>query len=144
MEKITVINGPNLNLLGKREPEIYSRKTLQDIENDLVFRFKEVKFDFYQSNCEGNIIDKIQEAGEGSNGIVINPGAHMHYSIAIRDALASVSIPAVEIHISNIYTREEFRHTSVTAGVCSGIISGFDVFGYNLAIQAVLNKLTEK
>lgn len=139
--KLLVLNGPNLNRLGKREPGIYGAETLEDIENKLreIATEKLVDISFYQSNVEGFLIDKIHEAEDtGCDGIIFNPGAYTHTSIAIRDAVASVNVPVIEIHISNIHTRESFRHTSVIAPVCIGQLSGFGTNGYELALQAFL------
>jgi len=144
MFRITIINGPNLNLLGTREPEIYGKKRLDDINNDIEKSFPNVHFDFFQSNCEGKLIDIIQEAQHSADGIIINPGAYSHYSIAIRDALKAVSIPAIEVHLSNIASREEFRQTSITTAVCAGVISGFGHFGYQLAVKATLHQISAK
>lgn len=139
--KVLVLNGPNLNRLGKREPGIYGAETLQDIENRLlkVSRDHLVDLSFYQSNVEGHLIDKIHEAQDsGIDGIIFNPGAYTHTSIALRDAVASVDVPVIEIHISNIHSREPFRHTSVIAPVCIGQLTGFGTNGYELALQAFL------
>ncbi len=139
--KLLVIHGPNLNLLGKREPEIYGSETLSEI-NDRIRAFASengISVDIYQSNHEGEIIDRIQAAGEtkaGYDGIVINPAAYTHYSIAIRDALSAIGLPAVEVHLSNITAREAFRETSVIAPVCRGQISGLGSRGYLLAIES--------
>lgn len=148
---ITIINGPNLNLLGRREPEIYGRESLDDINAWLTKRFEGIRgfgdaafdglwLEFFQSNCEGEIVGKIHEAGfnPGMTGIVINPGAYAHYSVAIRDAIAAVPVPVIEVHLSNIHAREEFRHRSVTAPACRGIISGLGKEGYALAIESLL------
>lgn len=136
--KITIINGPNLNLLGVREPEIYGRDTLQDIENRIREALKNsgVELSFYQSNSEGEIIDLLHDARyrHEADGIVINPGSYSHYSYAIRDAISAVEIPVVEVHISNTQAREEFRHRSVTAGACVGKIEGLGWTGYLLAV----------
>lgn len=141
--KILVINGPNLNFLGIREKGIYGNKNYEDLCNLLEEKSKELKFelDIVQSNIEGEIINHIQRAyNEKYDGIVINPGAYTHYSIAIYDALKSVSsIPSVEVHLSNIHTREEFRHKSVTAAACVGQICGFGFLGYVMAFQALIN-----
>lgn len=136
--KILVINGPNLNMLGKREPEIYGNRTLDDINADLIKKYENVQFTFYQSNCEGAIIDAIQNASE--DGIILNAGAYTHYSYAIHDAIKSVSVPVVEVHLSNIYKREEFRHKSVIASACVGSICGFGEQSYELAVTALLNR----
>jgi 3-dehydroquinate dehydratase II len=140
---VHVINGPNLNLLGTREPEIYGRLTLQDIEDGLRKSFPEVGFTFFQSNHEGAIIDKLQSAQvEGVDGIVLNAAAYTHYSYAIRDAIAAISVPVIEVHISNILLREEFRKVSVTAAVCRAQISGFGAEGYRLAVETLIQHLT--
>ena len=137
MAKIMVINGPNLNMLGVREPQIYGEKTYTDLENYIEAYCKEKDIDvtILQSNGEGELIDFIQHTQGNFDGSVINPGAFTHYSYAIRDALASVEVPAVEVHISNIHKREEFRHTSVTAPSCIGQITGLGFKGYLLAID---------
>jgi len=141
--KVLVINGPNLNRLGLREPEIYGSKTLTDLEKDLLTKGEKVNCEVtcFQSNHEGDLIDAIHEASEQYHGIVINPGAFTHYSYAIRDAIASISIPVIEVHISNIHAREEFRHTSVTAPVTVGQIIGLGFKGYELAILALKERI---
>ena len=136
--RVLVINGPNLNLLGVREPHIYGTQTLADIEKDLRESFPEVAFDFFQSNHEGAIIDTIQAAiGSTYDGILINPGAFTHYSYAIRDAIGALSIPVIEVHLSNIHMREEFRRHSVIAPVCKAQFSGFGSTGYRLAVTTL-------
>ena len=136
---ILVINGPNLNVLGTREPGIYGSQTLKDIEDELRSSFPHVKLTFFQSNHEGAIIDRLQSAqAEGNEGIVLNPAAYTHYSYAIRDAIAALRIPVIEVHISNIHLREEFRKNSVTAPVCKAQISGFGSAGYRIAIETLI------
>lgn len=137
--KILVINGPNLNMLGKREPEIYGKTTLDDINNNIASNFPDEEFVFFQSNHEGEIIDFIQQNYTEAKGAVINPGAFTHYSYAILDAIKSVDIPFIEVHISNIYSREEFRQKSVTAKACKGVISGLGNYGYSMAVDALIN-----
>ena len=142
MMKIAVINGPNINFTGIREKGIYGTKNLDDINNMLIEYGKEngIEISCFQSNHEGEIIDYLQNCyHNGIDGIVMNPGAFTHYSYAIRDAIASVSIPTVEVHMSNIHKREEFRHTSVTVPVCIGQICGLGDFGYILGIQAAVS-----
>ena len=138
--RIMILNGPNLNLLGKREPQTYGTTTLWDLENGLKEKFPGAKLEFYQSNSEGVIVDNLQKAMDGSfAGIVLNAGAYSHTSYAIRDAIATLPIPVIEVHISNTYAREEFRRTSVLSAVCRGVIAGFGVEGYELALQYLLN-----
>ncbi len=138
--KIQIINGPNLNLLGKREPEVYGSKTFDAFYDELKKRFPQVSFDYYQSNVEGELINKLQEIGFSSDAIILNAGAYTHTSIAIHDAIASIKTPVVEVHISNIYAREEFRHTSLITSKCAGLITGFGMEGYAMAVQWSLNK----
>ncbi|MFS0865626.1 type II 3-dehydroquinate dehydratase [Fredinandcohnia sp. 179-A 10B2 NHS] len=143
MKRILLINGPNLNRLGKREPHIYGSVTLKDLETELIQYSgnHDVELDCFQSNHEGEIIDAIHETEGKYEGIIINPGAFTHYSYAIRDAIAGMSLPVVEVHISNIHAREEFRHTSVLAPVTIGQIVGLGVYGYKLAVLAILEHL---
>lgn len=140
---VLVLNGPNLNLLGTREPGIYGHTTLSDINARLQKRAEAagVAIDFFQSNHEGALIDKIQEARGTADYIIFNAGAYTHYSIALRDAIAGVSIPTIEVHLSNIHKREEFRHTSVLAPVCLGQITGLGAFSYMAALEAVIDRL---
>ena len=141
--KILVINGVNLNMLGKREPGIYGNDSLEALEKR-VKEFSEgigIETDFFQSNFEGEIVEKIHSTMGEYDGVVINPGAFTHYSYAIHDAIRSVNVPFVEVHISNIHTREEFRHKSVTAAACIGQICGLGFDGYELAIMALKNKI---
>lgn len=139
MKQIIIINGPNLNLLGKREPHIYGDISFDDFYAELREVYSdEVKLSYFQSNVEGEIIDKIQEVGFTYHGIILNAGGYTHTSVAIRDAIASVKTPVVEVHISNPYSREEFRHTSLMSGVCKGIIAGFGLESYALALDSFL------
>ena len=141
--KILFLNGPNLNLLGTREPDKYGTQTLKDIEVYIKEEAKKlnIEVEFYQSNIEGELVNKIQEAKNIYDGIVMNPAAYTHTSVAIRDAIFAVSIPTVEIHISNIHTREEFRKTSLTAPACVGQITGFGINSYKLGLIAILDHL---
>jgi 3-dehydroquinate dehydratase-2 len=138
--KLLVIHGPNINLLGTREPETYGALTMQEINTKLENLAKQhkVELEFFQSNIEGEIVTRIQES-ENFAGIIINPAAYTHTSVAIRDALAAIKIPAIEVHISNIYKREEFRHSSLTAAVCLGQISGFGAKSYELALMSFID-----
>jgi 3-dehydroquinate dehydratase-2 len=143
--QIFVIHGPNLNLLGQREIDVYGTLTLELINNKIRAwaEKKSVEVQTFQSNYEGAIVDEIQKATQWADGIVMNPGAYTHYSYAIRDAVAAVKLPTVEVHLSNVHTREQFRHTSVIAPVCLGQITGFGYFSYILGLEALLNKLEE-
>jgi 3-dehydroquinate dehydratase-2 len=146
LAKILVIHGPNLNLLGQREPEIYGRSTLADINRDLQAlgdRFG-VEIDCFQSNHEGALIDRLQEAFGKVDGIIINPAAYTHTSIALRDCLAAIRIPTVEVHLSNIHAREEFRHRSLIAPVVMGQICGMGALGYTLAFHALLEDFAKR
>ena len=137
-----VIHGPNLNMLGVREPAVYGSETLADINAEIAALAEKlgVTVTFFQSNCEGALIDKIQETYQKADGIIINPGAYTHYSYAIRDALASVNLPVIEVHLSDIYKREEFRKISVIKPVCRAQISGLGKEGYLLALREMVNK----
>ena len=143
MKKILIINGVNLNMLGIREPGIYGNNTLKDLEQYITEKANQlhVETDFFQSNYEGAVCEKIHEALGKYDGIIINPGAFTHYSYAIRDALGSVKIPTIEVHISNIHKREEFRHNSVIVPECIGQICGLGFHGYVLALEAILNEI---
>ena len=139
MKKALIINGPNLNLLGKREPSVYGNKNFKDIIDTTVAYGKTLGFqvDTFQSNSEGDIIDTIHAAEDAYGGVIINPGAFTHSSYAIHDAIAAVSVPFIEVHLSNIHGREEFRRVSLTAPVCAGQISGFGPFSYILGLNAL-------
>tara|TARA_B100000035_G_scaffold298509_1_gene292350 strand:+ start:1406 stop:1825 length:420 start_codon:yes stop_codon:yes gene_type:complete len=138
MKKIIIINGPNLNLLGKREPETYGNKTFDSYLKELVAEFPSMELNSFQSNVEGEIINKIQETGFSFDGIVLNAGGYTHTSIAIADAVASVETPVIEVHISNVYAREEYRHQSLMAKSCRGVIAGFGLDSYKMAIRSFL------
>jgi 3-dehydroquinate dehydratase II len=139
--RILVINGPNLNLLGKREPEKYGNQSLWDVENGLKRKFTDVKFEFYQSNVEGELVNFLQKGMESMvDGIILNAGGYTHTSVAIRDAVAAVKVPVIEVHLTNTQAREEFRHDSLIAPVCKGTIAGFGVMSYELAVRALTEK----
>ena len=146
MAKILVIHGPNLNMLGKRETDVYGNATLDEINNAVKLLAKELGADvsFFQSNSEGKLIDIIHEAAGAYDAIVINPGGYTHSSVALRDAIAAVTIPAVEVHMSNIYGREEFRHHSFISPVAAGQISGFGVNSYLLGFRAAVEIVRSK
>jgi 3-dehydroquinate dehydratase-2 len=137
MTKILVVNGPNLNLLGRREPEIYGVRSLDDLNKSLEELAKdlEVQLVLFQSNSESDLIDFVQKEGFEADGMIINPGALSHYSYALRDAISAVGIDTVEVHLSNIYSREQFRHRSVIAPVCSAHLAGFGFYGYAIALS---------
>lgn len=137
--RIQIINGPNLNLLGKREPEIYGKTGFDEYLNSLRNAYPQIQVDYYQSNVEGELINKIQEVGFDYDGIILNAGAYTHYSIAMMDAIKGVNTPVVEVHISNVHQREEFRHHSVIACACKGLICGFGLDSYRLALEALVN-----
>jgi len=139
-KKILVVNGPNLNLLGLREPGIYGSATLDEGMKALEARFPQVEFTFFQSNIEGELVDVIQQYGFTADGIVLNAGAYTHTSVALHDAIKAVRTPVVEVHLSNIYQRETFRHTSLITSACVGIIGGFGMDSYRLAVEALLIK----
>ena len=138
MKKIAVINGPNLNLLGVREKSIYGDTSFDSYFAGLKSRFENVELTYFQSNCEGSIIDEIHRVGFDVDGIVLNAGAYTHYSIAIADAIRAVKAPVVEVHISNVHSREENRHVSMIAPACRGVIAGFGLKSYDLAVEALL------
>lgn len=137
--KIQIINGPNLNLLGKREPEIYGSETFEDYFEGLKRRFPQIELHYFQSNVEGELINKIQEVGFDFDAILLNAGGYTHTSVAISDAIAGVTTPVLEVHISNIYKREEFRHKSIISKSCVGMIAGLGLKGYELGVQFFLH-----
>lgn len=138
--KIQIINGPNLNLLGVREPSIYGHKGFKTYLDELKKQYPDVEIDYFQSNSEGALIDCIHKAGFEADGIVLNAGAYTHTSIALLDAIKAVKAPVVEVHISNVHQREEFRHHSMISAGCKGVICGFGLHSYRLAIEALLRK----
>ncbi|WP_341837438.1 type II 3-dehydroquinate dehydratase [Chitinophaga pollutisoli] len=138
--KIAIINGPNLNLLGKREPEVYGKISFEQYFETLKTAFPNVELTYFQSNVEGVLIDKLQELGFSYDGIIFNGGAYTHYSYAIRDAIAAIKTPVVEVHISNVYAREEFRHKSISGGNAVGVITGLGMKGYDLAVRFFLER----
>lgn len=138
MKKIIIINGPNLNLLGVREPDIYGSQTFESYLGQLRQSFPAIRLDYYQSNVEGELINKIQEVGFSYDGIILNAGGYSHTSVAIHDAIASITTPVVEVHISNIFAREEYRHHSLISPVAKGVICGLGLPGYRLAIDYLL------
>ena len=142
--KIQIINGPNLNLLGKREPEVYGSQSFESYFELLEQKYNSLELDYFQSNIEGEIINKIHEVGFDYDGIILNAGAYTHTSIAIGDAIKAISIPVVEVHISNVYSREEFRHVSHISSSSRGIISGFGMHSYDLAVNALVEIIDSK
>jgi 3-dehydroquinate dehydratase-2 len=142
--KIEIINGPNLNLLGKREPEKYGHSSFEDYLKVLRSRFPEITFEYYQSNIEGEIIDEIQKNGFSFDGIILNAGGYTHTSVAITDAIAAVKTALVEVHITNVSAREEFRHTSLIGKNCAGTIQGFGLDSYRLAVEALIEMRNSK
>ena len=138
MKKIIIVNGPNLNLLGQRETDIYGNKSFEDFFNDLKNQFSSVKIEYYQSNIEGEIIDKLQEVGFSLDGIILNAAAYTHTSVGIADAIAAIKTPVIEVHISNIHSREEFRQNSLISKNVKGIVCGFGLQSYELALNAFL------
>ena len=137
--KIAIINGPNLNLLGKREPQIYGEKGFEEYLQVLRNSYPNIQLDFYQSNIEGELINKIHEVGFEYDGIILNAGAYTHYGLALMDAIKAVTTPVVEVHISNVHQREEFRHHSVISCACKGVICGFGLDSYRLALEALIH-----
>jgi 3-dehydroquinate dehydratase-2 len=136
--KIQIINGPNLNLLGVREKSIYGETNFESFLEELRTKYSIVQLDYYQSNVEGEIINKLHEVGFSYDGIILNGGGYTHTSVAISDAIAAIKAPVVEVHISNIYAREEYRHISLTGKNCKGVLTGFGLAGYRLALESFL------
>ena len=137
--RIQIINGPNINLLGKREPSIYGSESFEAFFERLRAAYPSVDFSYYQSNAEGSLIDHIQEVGFSADGIILNAGAYTHTSIALQDAIRAVSSPVIEVHISNVHAREAFRHVSMISCACKGVICGFGLDSYRLAVEALLH-----
>ncbi len=136
--KLIIINGPNLNLLGTRETAVYGDQTFESYFNTLQNKFAQIELSYYQSNIEGELINKLQETGFSYDGIILNAGGYTHTSVALRDAIAAIKTPVIEVHISNVYAREDFRHNSLIAPKCKGSISGFGLDSYRLAIESFL------
>lgn len=141
---IQIINGPNINLLGKREPSIYGSVSFEDYLAELRAKYPEVQIDYYQSNIEGELIDKIQQVGFDADGIILNAGAYTHTSIALQDAIRAVKSLVVEVHISNVHAREAFRHVSMISCACLGVICGFGLNSYRLALEALADVIKQK
>ena len=139
--KIQIINGPNINLLGKREPSVYGSRSFDDYLKELVERYPQVEFSYYQSNVEGEMINKMHEVGFDCDGLVLNAGAYTHTSIALQDAIRAITSPVIEVHISNVHQREEFRHKSMISCACVGVICGFGLDSYRLAVEALLESV---
>ena len=135
--KIEIINGPNLNLLGKREPDIYGHESFDEYLAKLRSRFPDIVVNYFQSNCEGQLFDRIHAAGFEADGIILNAGAYTHTSIALHDAILAVKAPVIEVHISNVHKREEIRHHSMISSACTGVICGFELDSYRLAVEAL-------
>lgn len=139
--KILIINGPNLNLLGTREPQHYGTGTMDSVLDALKSQYPRVEFDYYQSNVEGFLIDRLHKTlEEPCDGVVLNAGGYTHTSVALRDAIAAIKVPVVEVHISNVHSREEFRHRSLISAVCKGVICGFGLDSYRLGVEALLSR----
>lgn len=137
MKHIEIINGPNLNLTGRREPEVYGSTTMEECLNTLRRQFPDVEIAYYQSNVEGELIDEIQRAGFEADGLIVNLGGYSHTSVSLRDALLAVPAPKIEVHLSNIFAREEYRHHSLITSACRGMVCGLGLQGYSLALQAL-------
>jgi 3-dehydroquinate dehydratase II len=138
-KRIVIINGPNLNLLGKREPEIYGQQDFESYLTVLMKVYDDVKVEYFQSNVEGELINKLHEVGFSYDAIIMNPGGYTHTSVALADAVAAITTPVIEVHISNLHAREAIRHTSLTGAHCAGVISGFGLRGYELALEYAID-----
>ena len=138
--KIQILNGPNINLLGKREPSVYGNRSFEDYLEELKSRYPNVEFGCFQSNREGELVNKLQETGFTADGIILNAGAYTHTSIALQDAIRAITAPVIEVHISNVHAREPFRHTSMIASACMGVVCGFGLQSYQLATEALILK----
>ena len=136
--KIEIINGPNLNLLGRREPDVYGHRSFEDYLTDLRQQYPDVELSYFQSNHEGDLIQRLHDVGFEGDGIILNAGAYTHTSVALHDAIKAVTTPVVEVHISNVHQREEFRHHSLISAACRGVICGFGLDSYRLAVEALL------
>ena len=141
MKHIEIINGPNLNLTGRREPEVYGTTTMEEVIENLRRLFPEVEISYFQSNVEGELINEIQRAGFSADGLIVNLGGYSHTSVALRDALLAVPAPKVEVHISNIFAREDYRHHSLVTSACRGMVCGLGLQGYELALRALLESV---
>ncbi len=139
MKHIEIVNGPNLNLTGKREPAIYGNTTMEEMVDALRRRFPDVEIGYFQSNVEGEIINRLHEVGFSAQGIILNAGGYSHTSVAIHDAIAAITTPVIEVHISNIYAREEYRRHSLLSDVCRGVVCGLGLEGYRFAVESFLN-----
>ena len=140
MKRIEIINGPNLNLTGVREPDVYGNETMEQMVERLRARFPQVEISYYQSNVEGELIDRIQHAGFTTDGLIVNLGGYSHTSVALHDALLAVPAPKVEVHLSNIFAREEYRHHSLITSACRGMVCGLGLQGYEMALRALLQE----
>jgi 3-dehydroquinate dehydratase-2 len=138
LKKVIVINGPNLNLLGKRQPEVYGSKSFEEFFEELKADYSSFDIEYYQSNVEGELVNKLHQVGFSYDGIVFNAGGYTHTSVAIADAVASIDTPTIEVHISNVYSREEYRHNSLMAANCKGVIAGFGLDSYRLALNSLV------
>lgn len=141
MKKILILNGPNLNLLGTREQDVYGKQSFESFYKDLKSNHSTIELDYYQSNIEGELINKLHEVGFSYDGIIFNAGGYTHTSVAIADAVAGINTPVIEVHISNVYAREEYRHTSLMAKNCKGVIAGFGLTSYQMALNYLIDEI---